>query len=367
MIASPCSAGSRICSRKWWSTRRGNWSSRTTPLLKCGRKLGEVKAMIVRACARRHFRKTLGGPRKVAVAKRREVGLLRRCLEAVGLLRRPPAGQPPGSRQGRPAVSGDKGLSALRLAIAADPALCAIRARHPPRDWPLAAQDQGTQGTSLPGRRGGHGGDPRESSAAVHGRRLDADDLDRRYIDGEVLWRVCTQMDLNRLFSDQDTAMIRKVIALVAGTSREMLEGLMPLLGHDIRLFVTFLFIAYARLGEVEYRNSFMSEGATGWMGRRYLAGLAALGTLPPPRFRGNERSLRHHFRHDPQLKRRAPSSVGDGGTERAPKMARATGWRARDRLRSSSKPAFATVPASSTRRRLRPPLRSAPAAAHCH
>ncbi len=60
---------------------------------------------------------------------------------------------------------------------------------------------------------------------------------------------------------------------------------LIPILGEDVRRFVSFLFVAYKNLGRINFRNVFSETGATQWMAKVYADRLSKLPGLPPPGF----------------------------------------------------------------------------------
>jgi hypothetical protein len=92
-------------------------------------------------------------------------------------------------------------------------------------------------------------------------------------------------MSMARLFDGADINEGRKIIAEIAATSKMAVGLLIPVLGEDIRRFVTFLFVAYKQLRRVDYRNVFSETGATQWMAKVYVDRLAKMPGLPPPAF----------------------------------------------------------------------------------
>ena len=254
-------------------------------LLACGRTLGEAVALIVRAAARRHFRRKLGASRRVSETRIDRLPVWRRLLVKSGAMPPPPA-------QVRTiAGAGDALFAVIRDYLRFDwqagliphytplePAMVVklgpriLDIREPAELRALASREERA---NMAG-----GGQPLLLDSA---KRLIKPAGDT--IDGEILWKVCTQMDLGRLFPGRDSGQLRRVLAHIAGTSTAAIGALMPVLGDDIRRFVTFLYVAYAELGEDEYRQSFSPGGATAWMARRYADRLVQLESLPPPAF----------------------------------------------------------------------------------
>src|SRR5579859_5796226 len=92
-------------------------------------------------------------------------------------------------------------------------------------------------------------------------------------------------MSLSRLFAQADVTEARKIIAEISATSKMAVNLLIPILGEDVRRFVSFLFVAYKNLGRINYRNVFSDTGATQWMAKVYADRLSKLPGLPPPGF----------------------------------------------------------------------------------
>ena len=70
----------------------------------------------------------------------------------------------------------------------------------------------------------------------------------------EVLYRMAQMMRLDTLFPEANRiALIRKALARIVTTSPDAINLMMPILGNDIRQFVTFLFIVYVKLGDAAY------------------------------------------------------------------------------------------------------------------
>ena len=91
-------------------------------------------------------------------------------------------------------------------------------------------------------------------------------------LDPEVLWKVARQMNLARLFPDQDFKAVEVAVSHIAMSTPEALGLLMPLLGNDLRRFTVFLFVVYANAGPQRFKSLFHTGGQTyvirRWMGR---------------------------------------------------------------------------------------------------
>lgn len=253
--------------------------------LLCGRTLGEAVTLIVQASARRYFRRKLGATKRVAGPPKVRPGLMQRVGMALGVAAPPP----PTFR--KVVGAGDKLFTVIREHLLFDWQAALI-----PHYAPLAPEMVTQLGPRLLDIR-----EPSELRALAsreervgmaegkppllldNAKRLIKPSGDT--LDSDLLYKVCSQMDLMRLFPGRDAGKLRRAIAQVAGTTPEALEQLMPVLGGDLRLFVSFLFVAYVELGEDDYRATFGIGGATGWMVKRYADRLAQLGGLPPPAF----------------------------------------------------------------------------------
>ncbi len=250
--------------------------------LSCGETLGHIKTLVLRAAARRHFRRKLGGPRTVLVAPKRKIGTFRRLMESVGLAHPPPA------RRKRVAGRGDGLYHAIREYLVFD-----WQARLIPHYVQFSPDTVNELGMALfeirepaelraiANAEGGRGrGRPLFLGGAQQLMKGNGDT-----IDAELLWKLWDQMGMARLFDDVDSSEARKIIAEIAATSKMAVGLLIPVLGEDIRRFVTFLFVAYKQLGRVDFRNVFSETGATQWMAKVYVDRLCKLPGLPPPAF----------------------------------------------------------------------------------
>jgi hypothetical protein len=250
--------------------------------LRCGETLGKIKTLILRAAARRHFRRKLGGQRTVLVKQNREIGTVLRLMEKFGLA------EPPPPKKRRLPGRGDKLYQAIRDYLIYD-----WQARLIPHYVQFTPEMVDEIGTNLLEIR-----EPSELRALAkeEGRGT----MTRRRplflgsarqmmragtdsIDSDILWKLWEQMGLSRLFDRADMTEARKTIAEIAATSKPAIGILMPILGDDIRLFCVFLFVAFQKLGRSEFRNIFTVDGATPWMVRVYGDRLSQLTERPPP------------------------------------------------------------------------------------
>ena len=253
--------------------------------LRCGETLGHIKTLVLRAAARRHFRRKLGGPRTILVKPPRQANPVLRALESVGLV------HPAPPRRRRVSGKGDSLYQAMRDYLVFD-----WQARLIPHYVQFSPDVIADLGSSIldirePAELRALAGD--ESRVALSQRRRplflgNAQQLIRPNsdsIDSELLWKLWEQMGMNRLFEEADPAEARKIIAEVAATSKMAIGLLMPILGEDVRRFVTFLFVAYKQLDRIDYRNVFSDTGATQWMAKVFADRLSKLPGLPPPGF----------------------------------------------------------------------------------
>lgn len=230
-------------------------------VLWCGRTLAEAIALVVRACARRYFKRRLRGARPKPPPMP-ACGLWRGIGESLGLVR--PA--TPVKRKAPPSP-GDRLFQAMRDLLLYDwqvPLIPAYAALSPQlvtalgpklldfRD-PLRLQllaDHGTEAALVEGKI------PLLLSSA---QRLITGTSDN--IDAEVLWNVCQKMRMAALFPGFDTNEMRKAVSLIAATKPAALQLFMPVLGGDIRIFTLYLFTAYGKFGPTRYRQVFGNDG----------------------------------------------------------------------------------------------------------
>ena len=253
--------------------------------LSCGETLGHIKTLVLRAAARRHFRRKLGGPRTVLLKPVRESGLLRRIMEGVGLAKPPPL------RRRRVSGRGDNLYQAMREYLQFD-----WQARLIPHYTQFSPDAMMELGSSIleirePAELRALAAEEHRSVGGSRGRPLFLSGAQQLMqsgsdtIDSELLWKLWDQMGMIRLFDGIDVTETRKIIAEIAATSKMAINLLMPILGEDVRRFVSFLFVGYKQLGRINYRNVFSETGATQWMAKVYADRLSKLPGLPPPSF----------------------------------------------------------------------------------
>jgi hypothetical protein len=228
----------------------------------CGRTMAEIIALVVRACARRYFRKRLSGPKPKPLPMPK-VGFFHGIAIACGL-----AAAPQRPKRKRWSTPADKLFDAMRDLLLYDwqvPLIPAYAALSPHlvtklgpklldyRD-PLKLQvlsDPAAENSMAEGKV------PLLFDTAQ--RLMAADDT----INPEVLWGVCQKMRMAALFPGYDVGELRKAVSLIAATSPAALKHLMPVLGDDIRKFTLYLFTAYGKLGPVRYRQCLGADGQT--------------------------------------------------------------------------------------------------------
>lgn len=254
--------------------------TRDDVMLACGRTLEETVALVVRAAARRHFRRQIDPRARPAPPPPPPLPRVRRWAIALGLAAPPPrpvrAASPSGSdslfRALRAYLRFDWQIPLLPHYAPMNPALVSTLGERL-LDIREAAELRALSAASpAPGER-------RPPLLLDTARRLMKIGQDR--IDPEVLWRVVQQMDLGRLFPHGETERIRRAVAQVAATHDEVIKALLPVLGNDIRRFSVFLMVAFVSLGEPRFKQEFCQEGR-GHALRRLGERLAAL-PVPPP------------------------------------------------------------------------------------
>jgi len=244
-------------------------------MLHCGRTMGEVITLVVRAAARRYFRARLGQHRRRVIAPK--VSLMRRVALALNL-------QPATAtkRTAVPDTPADRLYAAMRDYLQFDWQAVLI-----PHYTPMTPQLVNKLGARLLDIRepaelkalagANDTGDGRPPLLLDGARRMIA--AGGNSIDPEILWQVCQQMDLGRLYPNRDATAIRRAVAQAAATDDECVALMLPVLGSDIRRFTAFLMIAHASMGEQRFRQV-LGRGGQLWVVRRWMDRLAA---LPPP------------------------------------------------------------------------------------
>jgi hypothetical protein len=253
--------------------------------LRCGQTLGYIKTLVLRASARRHFRRKLGGYRSVTVEEAAPAGRVQALLQRVGIAKP----QPTVTRKRRIPGRGDLLYRAMREFLLFD-----WQARLIPHYVQLTPElvdaigaallsiREPTELRALAGEVGRQAMEQKQRPLFLSGaRQLMRGSGDG--IDSELLWKLWDQMGLDRLFENSDMSETRKIIAEVAATSKAAIAALMPILGEDVRQFIAFLFVAYRQLGRTEFRNVFAESSETQWLVQGYCDKLRALERLPVP------------------------------------------------------------------------------------
>jgi len=231
----------------------------------CGRTMAEVIALVVRACARRYFKKRLSGPKPKPLPLPK-VGFFHSIAISLGLAN--PPKRPKRKRWPSPA---DKLFDALRDLLLYDwqvpliPAYAALSPQLVARLGPKLLDYRDPLKLQFLS-------DPAVETAMVEGKTPLLFDSAKRLLSGEadtinpeVLWSVCQKMRMGALFPGYDVGEMRKAVSLIAATSPAALTHLMPVLGGDIRQFTMYLFTAYGKLGPIRYRQVLGADGQT-WM-----------------------------------------------------------------------------------------------------
>lgn len=229
----------------------------------CGRTLSDVIALVVRACARRYFKKRMSGPKPKPLPMPK-VGFFQGISITLGFSEAPK--RPKRKHMPTPA---DKLFNALRDVLLYDwqvPLIPAYAALSPQlvtklgpkllefRD-PMRLQVLADHSVEMAMTEG------KVPLLLDNAKRLMTANTDT--INAEVLWSVCQKMRMSALFPGYDVGEMRKAVSLVAATSPAALKHLMPVLGDDIRKFTLYLFTAYGKLGPVRYRQVLGVDGQT--------------------------------------------------------------------------------------------------------
>ena len=257
-------------------------------MLQCGRTLGEVITLVVRAAARRYFRARLGQRRAAAKPK---PGLMSRVARALKL-----GASQPATRIPAPETPADRLYDAMRDYLRFD--WQALLIPHYTPMSPKLVNQLGPrlldirEPAELKALAGAEGEGGAQSLLLGGASRLIAVGGDA--IDPELLWQVCQQMDLGRLYPNRDAATVRRAVAQVAAIQPEAVAVLMPVLGSDIRRFTAFLMIAHAGMGEQRFRQLF-GRGGQLKVVRRWMERLATR-ELPPPRLDDMKRFYQELF-----------------------------------------------------------------------
>lgn len=231
----------------------------------CGRTLAEIIALVVRACARRYFKKRLANP-KTRPLPMPKVGFFHGVMIVLGL-----ANPPKRPKLRRRPSPGELLFDSLRDLLRFEwqvPLIPAYAALSPHlvtklgenllefRD-PLKLQvlaDHSAETALVDGKV------PLLLDGAKRMLTPNADT-----INAEVLWNVCQKMRMAALFPGYDSTDMRRAVSLVAATGPQALNCLLPVLGDDIRKFTLYLFTAYNKFGPARYRQVLGADSST-WM-----------------------------------------------------------------------------------------------------
>lgn len=243
-------------------TQTRQFPSADSDTLWCGRTLAEIIALVVRACARRYFKRRLSGP-KPRPLPMPQVGFFKGIAISLGLAQPP---KPP--KRKRWITPAERLYTAIRDLLRFEWQVPLI-----PAYAALSPQLVTKMGESLLEMR-----DPMKllvladytaETAMVDGKvPLLLDNVQRMLtpteeINAEVLWTVCQKMRMAALFPGYDVGEMRKAVSLVAATNKAAIKYLLPVLGDDIRKFTLYLFTAYDTFGPARYRQVLGSGGQT--------------------------------------------------------------------------------------------------------
>lgn len=227
----------------------------------CGRTLSEIIALVVRACARRYFKKRLSGPKPKPLPLP-QVGFFQSIAIGMGLAE--PPKRPKRKIWPTPA---EKLFDAMRDVLLYDwqvPLIPAYAALSPQLVTKLGPQLLDYRDPLKLQVLADHTAETAMAEGKVpllldSAQRLITPNTDT--INAEVLWNVCQKMRMAALFPGYDTSEMRKAVSLVAATSPVALKHLLPVMGDDIRKFTLYLFTAYGTLGPARYRQALGVNG----------------------------------------------------------------------------------------------------------
>ncbi|MGE5504359.1 MAG: hypothetical protein ACM31L_08030 [Actinomycetota bacterium] len=243
--------------------------------LSCGRTLGEVVALVVRASARRYFRAVLPAaqaPATIHQDERQRHHWLHRAAVQLGI-KAPPKVRAAHHRATQPHGRAEKLYQAMRDLLRFDwqvplipqyagiePAVVAklgerlLRFRSPEPLQVLA--EEGLPGGLLP-------------ILLDDARRLIAPDGG---FDPEALWLAVDKLGLPAAHPEMDRTAWRRTLAHVSTTPPMAAQMLVPALGEDIRRVTVLLTAAYRKLGMQDYRRVFASDDAVRRLAHRAQA-----------------------------------------------------------------------------------------------
>ena len=244
--------------------------------LRCGRTLAEIIALILRASAKRYFRRKLGHTRRPRV--RSQYGIWDKLAIWAGFA------EPPQPRQ---ASKADRLFATFRDFLVYEwqalmiPVYCTLTPEF------VTSLGQHILSFRDPAQLTALSQMPDHARRGLGNKPLLLDNANRlmnkgaiETINAEILYRMVQMMRLDLLFPEATRAKdTRQALSRIAATGPDALYLMMPILGHDIRQFVTFLFVAYIHLGDLAYGQVLGRESncrrLTGWLDR--------ITPLPPP------------------------------------------------------------------------------------
>lgn len=249
-------------------TRERSFPGADTDPLWCGRTLAEVVALVVRACARRYFRRHLSAPRRKS-APAQAPGMFQSLAIGLGLVEKPrPVRKAPslGARA-------ERLYESLRDVLLYDwqvPLIPAYSVLEPATVKALGPKLLDLRQSFQISVLADHNAAAQLASGKVPLLLDDARRLmipDGSGINAEILWAVSQKIHLNHLFPHWDSNESRRALSVIASTSPDALATMAPVLGGDIRVFTLFLFTAYSKLEAIGYKQVFGPQGKT-WMVR---------------------------------------------------------------------------------------------------
>ena len=251
--------------------------------LRCGRSISEIVGLVLRASARRYFRVKLD--RQPHTPPPRPPGLLGQIAHWIEGDKKPPV---------KPHSNADTLFGAIRDFLIYEwqalmiPVYCALTPDFVtslgPHILSLRDPSQLVAMSKVPfDARWGLGNKPLLLDNA---NRL-MNKGDGETINVEVLYRVAQMMRLDKLFPEENQIkLIRQALARIAATSPTAITLMMPVLGRDIRQFVTFLFVVYVTLGDTAYMQV-MGKGTNcqrlnGWLSQLTVLPAETLADMKP-------------------------------------------------------------------------------------
>lgn len=227
----------------------------------CGRTLSDIIALVVRACARRYFKKRLSGPKPKPLPMP-EIGFFQGIAITLGMSE--PPKRPKRKHWPSPAEKLFESMREVLLYEWQVPLIPAYAALSPQLVTKLGPKLLDFRDPLKLQVLADHMAENAMSDGKVpllldNAQRLLTSSGDT--ISPEVLWNVSQKMRMAALFPGFDTTEMRKAVSLIAATSPIALKHLLPVLGDDIRKFTLYLFTAYAKLGPARYRQALGLNG----------------------------------------------------------------------------------------------------------